>query len=253
MAGHSYSANIKFRKDRVDAARAKAFSKVARLITVAAKMGGGDIASNPRLRLAVEKARIANMPKDNVDRAIKKGTGEGDVGQFEEIVYEAYGPCGVAVMLDVLTDNRNRTGPEIRKLFERSGGNLGSSGSVAYMFERKSVFVVEGGVEFGEDRLMEATIEAGADDLVAVGDTFEIQGPPGEFLSIKEGLEAAQVPLMRAEVTMIPQTTVQLESADDARKILKLLAGLEEHDDVQGVSANYEIDDAIMAEIGEEL
>ncbi len=252
MAGHSHSANIKFRKDRVDAKRARAFSKLARMITVAAKMGGGDPEANPRLRLAIEKARVVNMPKDNIERAIKKGTGEGDTGDFEEIVYEGYAPGGVAVMLDILTDNRNRTAPEIRKLFERAGGNLASAGAVAYMFERKAVFVVDPEAGASEDRLMEIVLEAGAEDLIRDGDVFTIHGAPSDFVAIKAALEVAEIPLVDASVVQVPSTSAAIESVDEARKVLKLLDALEDHDDVQTVSANYEMADEIAEQAAKE-
>jgi YebC/PmpR family DNA-binding regulatory protein len=248
MAGHSHSANIRFRKDRVDAKRAKVFAKMARNITVAAKQGGGDPDANPRLRLAMDKARIANMPKDNIERAIKRGTGGGDQGDYEEICYEGYGPAGIAVMLEILTDNRHRTAPEIRKIFERAGGNLGASGSVAYLFQRKAVFVVKPEAGVSEERLLEITLETGGEDLVRMGDTFAIHGAPGDFLPIKEALEEAGVALEAAEVMQIPETTVAVVDAGDARRLLELLDELEDHDDVQGVAANYEMSDEIAEE-----
>ncbi len=252
MAGHSHSANIKFRKDRVDAKRAQAFSKMARMITVAAKMGGGDPDANPRLRLAIEKARVVNMPKDHIARAIKMGPGEGDTGSFEEIVYEGYAPGGVAVMLDILTDNRNRTAPEVRKMFDRAGGNLAATGAVAYMFQRKSVFVVDPDAGIDEEKLMEIVLEAGAEDLVPMGGTFEIRGAPGDFIAIKDALEASEVPVADAEVTQIPENTVLIESLEEARKVVKLLDNLEAHDDVQNVAANYTLSDEIAEQIAEE-
>ncbi|MEM7205521.1 MAG: YebC/PmpR family DNA-binding transcriptional regulator [Planctomycetota bacterium] len=252
MAGHSHSANIKFRKDRVDSKRARAFSKLARMITVAAKLGGGDPHANPRLRLAVEKARVLNMPKDNIERAIKKGAGGGDAANFEEIVYEGYAPCGVAVMLDILTDNRNRTAPEVRKLFERGGGNLAAGGSVAYMFERKALFTVDPATEWSEDRLMELALEAGAEDLIREGETFVVHGKPGDFVDIKEALEGAEVPLADASVGPVPGQTVEIDDIEDARKVIKLLDALEEHDDVQSVSANYVLTEEVTAALAEE-
>lgn len=252
MAGHSHSANIKFRKDRVDSKRARAFSKLARMITVAAKLGGGDPDSNPRLRLALEKARVVNLPKDNVARAIKKGTGGGAGGDFEELVYEGYGPCGVALMVDALTDNRNRTAPEVRKLFERSGGNLATAGAVARMFERKAVFVVNPEDGFTEDRLMEIVLEAGAEDLVPYGSTFAVHAAPSEFLAVKQELERLQVRLTEAEVTPVPNDVVEITDADDGRKVMRLVDGLEDHDDVQNVSANFVLTDEVAKQLSEE-
>ena len=217
MAGHSHSANIRFRKDRVDAARAKIFSKMARMITVAAKLGGGDPDANSRLRLALDKARLANMPKDNIARAIKKGTGEGGTGTYEEILYEGYGPEGVAVMLEILTDNRNRTAPEIRKIFEKSGGKLGATGSVAYLFERKGRFIVDPEFELSEDTLLEATLEAGAQDLVNDGGCFEILCTPADFSEVQAALEAAKIPLVSGEVAYVAGNHVAIEDSNKAR------------------------------------
>jgi len=252
MAGHSHSANIRFRKDRVDAKRAKAFSKMARMITVAAKIGGGDPDANPRLRLAIEKARVVNMTKDGIERAIKKGTGEGDSGNFEEAIYEGYGPAGVAIIVEALTDNRNRTSPELRKIFERAGGNLAAAGAVAYMFQRKAVFVVDPDCELSEERLMEIGLEAGAEDLVEVGGAFEIHGAPGDFVAIREALEKAEVPLADASVTQVPDNTVEVPSVEDARKVIRLIDTLEDHDDSQTVSANYRLTEEVAEQLDEE-
>lgn len=248
MAGHSHSANIKFRKARVDAQRSKLFSKLARMITVAAKLGGADPDANPRLRLAIEKARVVSMPKDNIERAIKKGTGDLEGSSYEEILYEGYGPGGVAVMLEVLTDNRHRTAPEVRKIFERVGGNLGASGAVAWMFERKALFVVSAdGVD--EDRLLEAVLDAGAEDMTRSGDLFEVKGEPGSFLPIKAGLEAAGCKIEDASVGYTPTTKSEVADVEVARKILKLMEALDEHDDVQNTFANYELTDDVAAQL----
>jgi YebC/PmpR family DNA-binding regulatory protein len=249
MAGHSHSANIKFRKDRVDQARAKVFSKLARMVTVAAKLGGGDPDGNPRLRLAIDKARLVNMTKDSIARAIKKGTGEGSEGNYEELLYEGYGPGGVAVMLDVLTDNRNRTAPEVRKIFEKSGGKLAANGSVAWMFERRGVFEVDVRGGIGEDRLMEVVLEAGADDLVSVGDSFEIRCEPDQFSAIKTALEDAKVPLAGGEVAYVAKNHADIADPELARKVLKLLDALDEQDDVQGVYANYQFSDGLAEDL----
>lgn len=249
MAGHSHSANIKYRKERVNAAKAKAFSKVARMITVAAKLGGGDPDANPRLRLAIDKARMVSMPKDNIERAIKKGTGDGDVGNYEEILYEGYAPGGVAVMLEILTDNRNRTAPEIRKIFERSGGNLGNSGSVAWMFERKAVLPVKKGDGVDEERLMEIAIEAGAEDLVDEVDVFQIRCVPGDFETVRSALEEAGVAVEGGEIAYLPQNVTVVEDIEEARRIVKCLDLLEENDDVQMVYANHEFSDDVIEQL----
>jgi len=252
MAGHSHSANIRFRKDRVDAKRAKAFSKMARMITVAAKAGGGDPDANPRLRLAIEKARVVNMTKDGIERAIKKGVGGGEAGDFEEAIYEGYGPAGVAVIIDALTDNRNRTSPELRKIFERSGGNMAAAGAVSYMFHRKAIFVVDPASQPTEDALMEVVLEAGAEDLVDVGGTFEIHGSPTDFVSIKGALEEADVALAEASVSQVSDNTIEVADIDDGRKILKLIDVLEDHDDVQTVSSNFRLSDDVAAALAQE-
>ena len=251
MAGHSHSANIKFRKDRVDAARAKAFSKLARMVTVAAKLGGGDPDANPRLRLAIDKARLVNMTKDSITRAIKKGTGEGSEGNFEELLYEGYGSGGVAILLEVLTDNRNRTAPEVRKIFEKAGGNLAANGSVVWMFERKGVFEIEPGEDLGEDRLMEIALEAGAEDLVQVGDRFEIRCEPEHFSDVKAGLERFSVPLAGGEVAYVAKNHNEISEVETARKVLRLLDALDEQDDVQGVYANYQFTHEVIEALEE--
>ena len=245
MAGHSHSANIKFRKDRVDQARAKTFSKLARMVTVAARLGGGDPDANPRLRLAIDKARLVNMPKDSISRAIKKGTGEGSEGTYEEILYEGYGPAGVAIMLEVLTDNRNRTAPEVRRIFEKAGGNLAANGSVAWMFERRGVFEVDALGDLGDDRLMEIALEAGADDLVPSGEAFEIRCAPEDFSEVKTALEKAEVPLAGGEIAYVAKNHIAIADVDLGRRVLKLLDALDEQDDVQGVYANYEFTDGV--------
>lgn len=239
MAGHSHSANVKHRKDRVNALKAKIFTKIARMIIVAAKLGGGDPDANPRLRLALEKARAASMPKDNVQRAIKKGAGGTEGANYEELLYEGYGAGGVALMIDILTDNRNRTAPEIRKVFEKAGGNLASSGAVAYMFQRKSVFHVEPDEELDEDKLTESVLESGAEDLVDDNGSFRIYGDPGEFGTIREALEKLGVKLSGAEVGYAPDTVVEVADVDVARRVQRLIEALEEHDDVQGVFSNH--------------
>jgi len=247
MAGHSHWAGIKHKKALVDSKRGKMWSKIAKQLIVAAKMGGGDPDMNARLRTAILDAKAVSMPKDNIERAIKKGTGELDGGDVEEIVYEGYGPCGVAVMCDIMTDNRNRTAPEIRKLFDLHGGKLGATNCVGWMFDRKGLFVFDAaGID--EEKLMEIALEAGADDVKQVGDKFEITCDPDMYSQVDEALQAADLVPEAKEITRIPQNTVELE-ADDARKILKLVEALDDHDDVQNVSANFDISDEVMAEI----
>lgn len=248
MAGHSHWANIQHKKARIDAKRGKVWTKVSRLITQAAKTGGGDPDANASLRLAMEKARAANMPKDTIERSIKKGTGELAGEAFEEIAYEGYGPGGVAVLCNILTDNRNRTAPEIKKIFERAGGNLGTSNCVAWMFTQKGVFVIPAdGVT--EEKLMEVALEAGADDVESSEEIFEVTCSPTEFADVKSALEAAEIKYDSADLSMIPNTTVQIAELNAARKILNLVETLDEHDDVQSVSANFDIPDEIVAQV----
>ncbi len=252
MAGHSHSANVKHRKDRVNAAKAKVFSKIAKMIIVAAKLGGGDPDANPRLRLAVEKARAVSMPKDNIERAIKRATGDQTGADYEEMMYEGYGAGGVAVLVEILTDNRNRTAPEVRKIFERAGGNIGAGGSVSWMFERKGVFSVEPGTEQDEDRLTEMALEAGAEDLVGGDGYYEIHCEAGDFLTVKEALEQQGVKLSGAEVGYVAKNTVEVAEIEVAKQVIRLLEGLEDHDDVQGVHANYNFTDEVAEALAKE-
>ncbi len=250
MAGHSHWAGIKHKKALVDAKRGKAWSKLSKAIIVAAKTGGGDTDMNLRLRYAIEDAKAVSMPKDNIQRAIKKGTGELEGGNFDEIFYEGYGVGGVAVLCEVLTDNRNRTAPEVRKIFELAHGKLGSTGCVAWMFDSKGLFLVlkEGA---DEDSLMEIALEAGADDVELVSGNFEITCDPNAFQDVSKALSEAGVNTEVSQITRIPQNTVDLNAAD-ARKVLKLMERLDDHDDVQSVSANFNIPDEVMAEIENE-
>lgn len=250
MAGHSKWANIQHRKGRVDAARGKLWSKLSKGIIVAAQMGGGDPSSNFRLRKAIDDAKAVSMPKDNIARAIKKGTGEIAGGVFEEIVYEGYGPGGVAVMCDILTDNRNRTAPEVRSLFTKYGGELGKTGCVGYLFERKGVVLVAED-KADEESLMDLAIEAGADDVKKSDDGFEISCEPEAFSDLLTALETAGIQTVASQLSRIPTTTVDLD-ADAGRKVLKLVDMLDDNDDVQNVSANFNIPDEIMAEIAAE-
>lgn len=247
MAGHSKWANIKHKKAATDAKRAKTWSKLSKAIMVAAKNGGADLDSNIRLRTAVNDAKAVSMPKDNIERAIKKGSGELEGDAFEEIVYEGYGAGGVAVLCDILTDNRNRTAPELRKIFEKHDGNLGATGCVAWMFDRKGLFVIAT-ESTNEEQLMDVAVGAGADDIRQSGTDFEVTCEPDAFSDVQEALQEAGITCLSASVTLIPQNTVALE-ADTARKVLALVEALDDHDDVQNVSANFDVSDDIMAQL----
>ena len=247
MAGHSKWANIKHRKGAQDAKRGKIFTKLIREITVSARMGGGDVNSNPRLRAAMDKALAQNMTKDTIERAIKRGTGDGDTEHYEEVRYEGYGPNGVAVLVDCLTDNRNRTVSEVRHAFTKSGGNLGTDGSVAYLFSRIGVLSYPVGAD--EDVLMEAALEAGAEDVQVNDDgSIDVITSFEDYLSIKDTMtEAGHVP-ESSDVIMKPSTSVELEK-DDAEKIIRLVDVLEDLDDVQNVYSNAEISDEVLAQL----
>lgn len=248
MSGHSKWASIKHKKAAVDAKRGKAFTKIIKELTVAARMGGGDPASNPRLRTAVLAAKGVNMPNDNIERAIKKGTGELPGTHYEEVSYEGYGPGGAAVMLEVMTDNKNRTVAEVRSIFSKNGGSLGETGCVNWMFEKKALIVVDKG-SIGEDELMSAALDSGAEDFKVSGNSYEILGSPEDLEKIKKGIEGANVKPTLAQVTMIPQSTVRLEE-NKARQMLKLMELLEDHDDVQEVYSNFDIPDEILEAVG---
>lgn len=247
MSGHSKWSGIKHKKAKVDAQRGRVFTKVIREITVAARVGGGDPTGNPRLRLAIDKAKSVNMPQDNIQRAIQKGTGELPGVSFEEYVYEGYAPGGVAVLLEVVTDNKNRTAPEIRKIFAKHGGNLGESGCVAWMFEKKGLIQVEAaGVD--EDRLFGAALEAGAEDVRRSENVFEIITAPKDLERVKDSLTKEKIEIATGEVTMLPQNTIRLEGKQ-AHQVLQLMEDLEEHDDVQNAYANFDIPEEIMVAI----
>ena len=248
MAGHSHWAGIKHKKAIVDAKRGKLWSKLAKAIIIAAKMGGGDPDTNLRLRYAIDDAKAVSMPKENIARAIKRGLGEVEGGVPEEVVYEGYGPGGVAVLCEVLTDNRNRTAAEVRKIFEMSDGKLGTAGCVAWMFESKGFFLLPAEAT-EEERLLELALEAGADDVGRSGDKFEITCDPAVFREVKAALEAAGLTPDAAQITRLPKTTVDLD-AQTAVKVLKLMERLDDHDDVQNVSSNYNIPDDVMKQIG---
>lgn len=251
MAGHSHWAGIKHKKALVDAKRGKLWSRLSKAIIIAAKMGGGDPDMNIRLRTAIDDAKAVSMPKENITRAIKRGTGELAGVTYDSVTYEGYGSGGVAVLCEVLTDNRNRTAPEIRKLFEVSDGKLGAAGCVAWMFEKKGLFLIPID-KADEDKLMEIALEAGADDVSPSGHNYEITCRPESYQAVKEALAAAGVEPEVAELSLIPKNTVDIEDAETARKVLKLMERLDDHDDVQSVSANFNIPDSIMAEIGSE-
>ncbi len=239
MAGHSKWAGIKHKKAIVDARRGKLFTKLARAITVAAKEGGGDIEGNPSLALAVQKAKDASMPKDNIERAIAKGTGGGaDADALEAVMYEGYGPGGVAILVEATTDNRNRTGSEIRFAFARHGGNLGEPGSVAYLFDKRGVIVVDG-ERYTEDDLI-AAIDAGAEDIAMDDDVFEVLTEPASLTEVRSALEASGVEVDNAEISQRPKTLVPLDE-DGATKLMRLLEALEDQDDVDAVHANFDV------------
>ncbi|MBH3437937.1 YebC/PmpR family DNA-binding transcriptional regulator [Pseudomonas luteola] len=248
MAGHSKWANIKHRKERQDAKKGKIFTKIIRELTVAARQGGGVPADNPRLRLAVDKALTANMTRDTIDRAIARGAGANEGDNVEELTYEGYAPSGVALIVEAMTDNRNRTAAEVRHAFSKCGGNLGTDGSVAYMFERKGQISFAPGID--EDALMEAALEAGADDVVANDDgSVDVFTSFSDFIAVNEALTEAGFKSEAAEISMIPSTTTPLD-LDTAQKVLKLIDMLEDLDDVQNVYSNAEIPDDVMAQLG---
>jgi YebC/PmpR family DNA-binding regulatory protein len=247
MAGHSHWANIAHKKGLIDAKRGKLWSKLAKAIIIAAKAGGGDPNANLRLRYAIIDAKAGNMPKDTIDRAIKKGTGELEGVNYEEILYEGYGPNGVAVLCDILTDNRNRTAPEVRKIFEMAGGKLGGAGSVAWMFERKGLVVIPAS-QTEEESLIELALDAGADDVRHVGETYEITCSPEAFTTVCDAIEKAGLKPELSEIARIPKDTVDLD-ADAGRSVLRLMEMLDDHDDVQKVASNFNIPDEAMAEI----
>ena len=245
MAGHSKWANIRIRKGAQDTRRGKVFTKLIREITVAARTAGGDPGHNPRLRHAIDKALAQNMPKDNIDRAIKRGTGELEGANYEEVRYEGYGPGGVAILVECQTDNRNRTVGDVRHAFTKHGGNLGTDGSVAYLFKKLGVIGFDSGAD--EDAVMEAALEAGADDVVTNSDgTVEVLCAPDALSAARAGLEAAGLKPQSAEVTERPATAVAVEG-EDAERVLKLLEALEDLDDVQHVHTNAEFSDSVLA------
>ncbi len=245
MSGHSKWSTIKRKKGANDARRGKIFTKLIKEITVAARLGGGDPDGNPRLRSAITAAKAENMPKDNIERAIKKGTGEVEGAVYEEILYEGYGPAGVAVLVETMTDNKNRTVADIRHFFAKSNGNLGESGCVAWMFDKKGTITVDReGVD--EDELMEVAIEAGAEDVLEEDSSFQILTTPEEFSEVVEQLQQHGIKVAEAAIAMVPKNTVEVTEEKSARALLKLLERLEDHDDVQKVHANFDIPDELM-------
>jgi YebC/PmpR family DNA-binding regulatory protein len=248
MSGHSHWAGIRYKKAATDAKRGKTWSKLARALIVAAKAGGGDPASNLSLRYAIDKAKAANMPKDTIEKAIKKGTGEVGAVNFEEVLYEGYGPAGVAIMVEALTDNRNRTGPEIKRMFERHSGSLGTSGCVNWIFSKKGLITVST-ENSDEDELLEIALGAGADDMENMGEVFEITCDTTAYEKLKETLKEKEIATEVAEISMVPQNTVPVNDPADAKKIVSLMESFEDHDDVQNTYANFDIPDEIMSSI----
>ena len=251
MAGHSKWANIKHKKKKEDKKRAKLFSKLSKKIAVAAREGGGDPEKNPDLRRAIDKAQDNNMPNDNIERAIKRGTGNLEGVDYEEFVYEGYGPGGVALYLEIMSDNRNRTASEIRHILSERGGNLGESGCVAWMFERRGQFIMDlNSTDLTEDELMLEALDAGAEDVKVEGNTVTIYSDPTEYEQVKEGLEQKGFELNSKDIAMIPNNNVKLDKSD-GKKMLNLMDELEDHDDLQEIYANFDIPDNIMKEIVE--
>jgi YebC/PmpR family DNA-binding regulatory protein len=248
MAGHSHWAGIKHKKAVIDAKRGKAWSKIARMIIVAAKNGGGDPSTNLPLRYAIDKAKAANMPKDTIEKAVKKGTGDLEGVNFEEVLYEGYGPCGVAIMVEALTDNRNRTAPEIKKLFEKHGGSLGTSGCVNWMFSTKGLITVSTN-NTDEEQLLEIALNAGADDMQNTGEIFEITCDPSAYEELKKALQEKEIATEVAEISMVPQNTIEINDEQKAKQIISLMESFEDHDDVQNAYANFDIPDDIIARV----
>ncbi|MGQ0635482.1 MAG: YebC/PmpR family DNA-binding transcriptional regulator [Planctomycetaceae bacterium] len=244
MAGHSHFANIAIKKGANDKKRGALFGKLSRAIMVAARHGGGDPVTNLKLRYAIDKAREHSVPKDNIERAVKKGCGELEGEELAEVVYEGYGAAGVALICDILTENRNRTAGEVRKIFEVHGGNLGASNCVAWMFERKGLFLVPAR-HVDEERLIDIALQAGADDVKPAGQSFEVTCDPAQFEHVAAALKNAQIPADVSEIARVSKTTVDL-GLEDARRVLSLVAALEEHEDVQSVTANYSIADELL-------
>ena len=245
MSGHSKWASIKHQKGAKDKARGKLFAKLIRQVEVTARAGGSDLESNATLRAMYQKARDASVPLDTIERAIKRGSGELEGVRYEPVAYEGYAPCGVAVFVEVLTDNRNRTGPDIRSLFSRNGGSLAEPGAVAWQFERKGVVLVPKSAG-AEDDLLLVILDAGAEDLAEEGDTWRVTCHPAALTDVRTALEAASVEIISADVTMLPTTVVPLEGPEEAKKVLRLIDALDDHDDVQDVYANFDVSDDVL-------
>ena len=245
MSGHSKWSTIKRKKGAVDAKRGKIFTRLIKEITVAARMGGGDPDGNPRLRSAIATAKTENMPKDNIDRAIKKGPGDLDGAVYEEIVYEGYAPGGVAVLVNCLTDNKNRTVADVRHCFSKNGGNLAESGCVSFLFDQKGMIQIDKG-EISEEELMDLALDAGAEDVIDDEDAFQVLTAPEDFNEVRETLEKKGLKFIEASVTMLPQTTVEITDEKIASRVIRLMDALEDNDDVQNVYANFDIGDEIM-------
>ncbi len=248
MSGHSKWHTIKHKKGALDAKRGKLFTKLIKEISISARSGGGDVNGNARLRKAVNDAKAGNMPNDTIERAIKRGTGELEGVHYEEVTYEGYGPGGVAVMVQTTTDNRNRTVSELRHIFSKNGGNLGESGSVAWMFNKKGQIIVDAAIK-GEDAMLEIALEAGAEDMRNEGESYEILTAAEDFHAVLDGIKAAGIEPVSAEITMIPINTIKLEGSL-VNQMLKLYDALDDHDDVQSLASNFEIDDAAMEQTG---
>ena len=247
MSGHSKWANVKHKKGRADAQKGKIFTKLAREIMVAAREGGDNIDQNFRLRLAVQKARENNLPSDNITRAIQKGAGGSEETALEQMNYEGYGPGGIAVLIEIMTDNRNRTAPEIRHIFSRRGGNMGESGCVSWMFKRKGYFTLEKQSHLPpEDELMTLALDSGAEDFNEEDNTYVITTAPEDFETMRNAFQEKGIEFTSAEVTMAPENTIRIENAEEAAKLLRLLEALEDHDDVQNVYANFDISEEVM-------
>ena len=250
MSGHSKWSTIKRKKGAADSKRGKIFTRLIKEITVAARMGGGDPEGNPRLRSAIASSKSENMPKDNIERAIKKGTGELEGAVYDEITYEGYGPSGVAVLVDCMTDNKNRSVADIRHAFSKSGGNLGESGCVSWMFEKKGTILIDK-ESIGEEELMEKVLEAGAEDVVEEDNVYQVVTTPDDFEAVRETLEADGLKFIEAAVSMIPQNVVEITEEKPARQVLRLLESLEDHEDVQNVYSNFDISEEIMEAVSE--
>jgi len=247
MSGHSKWATIKHKKGAADQARGKLFAKIIRQVEVAARQGGGDIDMNPTLRTMYQKARSASVPLDTIEKAIKRGTGDLEGVIYEQITYEGYAPHGVAVLIDVLTDNRNRTGSDVRTALKKNGGSIAEHGSVSWQFERKGIITVPGTVS--EDDVMLAALDAGAEDITNEGDTWRVTTDPHDVTAVQDALEAAGIVVESADTTMLPSSTIELDSPEAARSVLRVIDALDENDDVQDVYANFDIPDPIMAEL----